>query len=243
MGSDVDKDPTSRDYERPQHSVELTEYYVARYPVTVAQFRVFAADNRLEVHEPLCLRGVPNHPVTFVSFDEALAYCEWLTDRLRSAEWTPSVLRKQLASGWAITLPSEAQWEKAARGLDGRIYPWGNDGSEAVDRFAFSADAVGTFPDEASPCGALDLLSRTEVWTCSLWGQNPDVPDYTYPYDPNDAERHDVHAPLDVLRVVRGGRQMKFLPDPHLRGVARRGAGISDDVGFRLILSGPPLVA
>ena len=134
-----------------QQRVELSDYYISRYPVTVAQFRAFIDDSRFEVHDPVCLRGVPNHPVVRVSFYEALAYAEWLTDRLRRAEWTPRIIREQLARGWAVKLPSGAEWEKAARGPEGRIYPWGDkfDASKANGHpTGLSATtAVGVFPD------------------------------------------------------------------------------------------------
>jgi formylglycine-generating enzyme required for sulfatase activity len=125
MGSDPKRDRLAREEEQPPSSVDLPEFCVARYPVTVAQFRVFVEKSGFAVGDSRCLRGVPNHPVVWVSWHEALAYCRWLTDTLRSSDATPHDLRARLAEGWVVTLPSEAEWEKAARGTDGRVYPWG----------------------------------------------------------------------------------------------------------------------
>lgn len=239
MGSD----PTDRyagDEEQPQHVVELPLFYASRYPVTVAQFRAFVEDAQFQVKVPDCLRGVPNHPVVLVSFHEALAYCRWLTDKLEAAEWTPSPLRERLADEWVITLPSEAQWEKAARGEDGRTYPWGdefnasraNGGETGLE----TTSAVGLFPGGASPSECLDMSGNVWEWTCSLWGKDIMTPSHLYPYDPGDVSREALDAPDDVLRVVRGG---SFDGSEHPLRAAYRG-GITPDLrnvlaGFRLV--------
>jgi formylglycine-generating enzyme required for sulfatase activity len=210
MGSDPRVDPYASDDEQPQHSVELPEYYIARYPVTVAQFQAFVVDSGFEVGVMDCLRGVPNHPVVYVSVYEALAYCAWLTERLKRVDWTPPLLRDQLADGWAITLPSEAEWEKAARGRDGRIYPWGNKFDNAkvnsrqtgLDRLTSS---VGIYPEGASPCNALDMSGNVWEWTRSLWGEYAAEAAHRYPYDVNDAEGESLNAPDTIARVQRGG--------------------------------------
>jgi formylglycine-generating enzyme required for sulfatase activity len=127
MGSDKEHNPAGN-AEVPQHSVDLPTYYVARYPVTVAQFRDFVRESRYQI-EGLYgrLNGLDNYPVVFVSWHDAVAYCGWLTARLR--EWSdtpPDLARRLCGAGWEVRLPSEAEWEKAARGMDGRIYPWGD---------------------------------------------------------------------------------------------------------------------
>ena len=114
------------------HDVELPRYYIARWPVTVAQFQAFVKDSGFEPGDPDCLRGVPNHPVVWVSWHNARAYCDWLTGQLRAREGMPEPLAGLLREGaegsgpWAVRLPTEAEWEKAARGTDGRIFPWGD---------------------------------------------------------------------------------------------------------------------
>ena len=124
MGSNRKRDSEAYDNELKQHKVTLLTYYIARYPVTVAQFQSFVSESRDTSRDPRSLQGLANHPVVYATWHDALAYCEWLTEQLRNWQGTPeplaSLLNKQ---GWRVTLPSEAEWEKAARGSDGRIYP------------------------------------------------------------------------------------------------------------------------
>ncbi|RMF27034.1 MAG: NACHT domain-containing protein, partial [Chloroflexi bacterium] len=116
MGSSED-DERARNNEKPQHEVYLPDYYIARYPVTVAQWRAFLEASGHRPRDEDSLRDPDNHPVRWVSWYEALAYCEWLTETLRRWEGTPEPLRTLLREkGWVVTLPSEAEWEKAARG-------------------------------------------------------------------------------------------------------------------------------
>ena len=104
--------------------MNLPTFFVGRYEVTVAQFGAFVETTGIRVDEK-ALRGPPHHPVTAVSWPDALAYCRWLEITMKQSFYTPSRLSQLLRNGWRVNLPSEAEWEKAARGTDGRLYPWG----------------------------------------------------------------------------------------------------------------------
>ena len=199
----------------PEHPLTLPAFYIARWPVTVAQFRAFAEapDNEgFQPANPDCVRGVANHPVVSVSWHEALVYSRWLTKKLRAWDGTPPPLRRLLngapGTEWQVTLPSEAEWEKAARGDDARIYPWGEkaDPNRANyhDTGINEASAVGCFPGGASPYGVEELSGNVWEWTRSLWGKDLQKPEFGYPYTP-DARRENITAADDTPRVVRGG--------------------------------------
>jgi formylglycine-generating enzyme required for sulfatase activity len=246
MGSDKKNDPQTYDNETPQHTLTLPGYYLSRYPVTVAQFRAFVEQSGYEPEDPDSLRGLANHPVVYISWYEAVRYCQWLTEHLREWPDTPeplaTLLRKE---GWQVMLPSEAEWEKAAGGPstgsgDGRIYPWGdefdanraNTSETRIDELS----AVGCFPQGASPYGCLDMAGNVWEWTRSLWGKDYGKPDFRYPYDPGDG-RERLDAPNNVLRVLRGGAFWGGLGDA--RCAARRWHypdSRNDHRGFRVVV-------
>jgi formylglycine-generating enzyme required for sulfatase activity len=211
-------------YERevPQHQLELPAFYIARCPVTHAQYAVFVQETghkpptaEVDSERPYEWRegSYPprraNQPVVLVTWYDALEYCRWLTEKLREWEETPEPLAHLLRDeGWVVTLPSEAQWEKTARGKDGRAFPWGDEFDAAKcnmgDTGIDTTSAVGMFPAGASPHGVLDLSGNVWEWTRSLWGEDWDKPSFKYPYDPADG-REDLEAPRGVVRVLRGG--------------------------------------
>jgi formylglycine-generating enzyme required for sulfatase activity len=189
MGSDLAKDDWSMDVEQPQHTLRLPGYYIARTPITNAQYAAFveATGHRSpwyrKRNEPP--QAIQDHPVVNVSWHDALAYCGWLTE----------------LTGKPYRLPSEAEWEKAARGTRGRIYPWGDEwdprrcNSEEND--IDDTTPVGAYPSGASPYGLLDMAGNVWEWTRSLRRR--------YPYDPKDG-REDLGARgRRVRRVMRGG--------------------------------------
>lgn len=172
------------------HRIYLDGYLIARVPITNAQYHLFtqAAGQALprswEGDQPP--KGFESHPVTTVILDDALAYCAWLSQ----------------VTGKAITLPSEAQWERAARGhQDQRRYPWGDEfevthcNSKALG--LNQTTPVGIFQAGASPDGCLDMAGNVWEWTRTVWG-------FAYPYDADDG-REDLKASHSTPRVLRGG--------------------------------------
>jgi len=248
MGSDPARDRLAYDDETPQHRLYLPAYRIARTPVTVAQFAAFVAANpgyRTTAEQRGSawnwtgsewkniqgadwahprgpgsdVRDRQDHPVTCVSWDDAMAFCRWA----------------------GVRLPSEAEWEKAARGTDGRLWPWGDrEQDERLCNFNMNVGdttPVGRYPDGASLYGVLDMAGNVWEWTRSLWGKDVQKPDYRYPYDPNDG-REDPNAPDTVLRVLRGG---SFWTGARYVRCAVRGRLSPDnrgDFGFRVVSPG-----
>ncbi|MEW5869481.1 MAG: SUMF1/EgtB/PvdO family nonheme iron enzyme [Chloroflexota bacterium] len=211
MGSDKRRDSQADDDELPQHEVRLEDYWLGRFPVTVAQFRAFVQDSRHRPQEKRSLEGLDNHPVVYVTWYDAIAYCQWLSGKLQAQARRvlqgggPALDEISLAfwQGLAqgnlqVTLPSEAEWEKAARGADGRTYPWGDDfdpdKTNTVETGIGGASTVGCFPAGASLYGLLDLSGDVWEWTRSIFKD--------YPYNPGDGREA---LKGNDLRVLRGG--------------------------------------
>jgi formylglycine-generating enzyme required for sulfatase activity len=241
MGSDLQKDSEAYRDESPQHTVHLPRYFIGRYPVTGRQFGAFIEDTRHKPENEGSLYGPPNHPVVWLGWLDALKYCQWLTLRLREWADTPpplaTLLREQ---GWCVTLPSEPEWEKAARGTDGRAYPWGNVSHNNCGNFGgtgiMTTSAVGCFPAGRSPYGIEDMSGNVWEWTRSIWG--------TYPYPEDEAgvaERESLEVREGVRRVRRGGA---FFSSPRsARCAVRLGSGPyphGGGMGCRVVLR-PPL--
>jgi formylglycine-generating enzyme required for sulfatase activity len=249
-----------RDEVWPDDAPDLTlsEFYVGRYLVTVAQFKAFVQATGLQPGDPDCLRDEDNHPVRYVSWHEAMAYGDWLTKKLLGWNKTPKHLHDLLSSGaWRVTLPTEAEWEKAARGpIQGnpnatRIFTWGdemppNHGNEFANMFGAGIGTtccVGAFPRGESITGCRDLMGNVWEWTRSLWEEttatnegDSDQRAFTYPYDPGDGRENDANQ-MDQ-RVVRGGAF--FLDEGDARCAYRSGVrpdGRNYDLGFRGVVS------
>ncbi len=245
MGSS-ERDEEVGDDERPQHEVTLSRYWIARYPVTVAQFQAFVAATGYAWGDQDREQGPPTHPVVWVTWHDALAYCQWLGEVLGADDAAPEPLRTLLRDGgWHVTLPSEVQWEKAARGAaDQRRYPWGErfeaERVNSVDAGVGRTSAVGCFPQGASPYGCLDMAGNVWEWARSLRGEAWQKSAFGYPYDAADG-REDRQAPDEVLRVLRGGA---FVNDSPRVRCAFRGwsyARVADhSLGFRVVLSALP---
>jgi formylglycine-generating enzyme required for sulfatase activity len=227
MGSPVGGERPA--WETPQHSVELPEYRIGKYPVTCAQYAEFVHRSKRLATPELGWDGQNppearlNHPVSGVTWYEALAYCQWLS----------------AATGRSYSLPNEAQWEKSARGSDGRRYPWGNAYDPARCAAGGPPRAVDALPPQ-SIFNVYDLVGSVRQWTCSLWGVSRPEPDRAYGYPWKDDGRNDLTAHSQIRRVFRGG-SLTDLPAELI--CAARGSTAPDQPGpnqkrhgFRVVL-------
>ncbi len=212
--------------ERPQQEIDLPAFRISRYPITNAQYAAFVkaggyqepdywavaaaagywreegwvkrpilkgdklvdewVDRPFDYGHPF---GLPNHPVVGVNWYEAVAFCAWLTEQLQQTG--------QISPDEAVLLPSESQWEKAARGPDGRVYPWGNEPDPEWANYEAtgigSTTAVGCFPGGISPYGVQDMSGNVWEWCRTKFEESYE--DYR---DDNDLEEY-------TRRVLRGG--------------------------------------
>lgn len=232
MGSNPLQDPMAYENERwsagrRQGNPELSDFYIGRYEVTVAQFNVFAAGSGGRV---TARDGAPAHPVTGVTWPEALAYGRWLGEKMQASPATPQNVREALDSGWRVTLPTEAQWEKAARGVDGRIFPWGSEpgaGNGNFDSGALRAVTAGACPQ--CSYGLADMAGNVWEMTSS--------PLQSYPFDPADDA---LGIDQDALFVMRGGSWADTANNVRtaVRGAVDPGVR-NPGIGFRLVISPP----
>ncbi|MFD3698157.1 formylglycine-generating enzyme family protein [Streptomyces sp. NPDC058646] len=209
--------------ECPEHGVELADFWIATYPVTNGEYREFLADTGLEERPTTWYLGAypwdrSNHPVAGVRPEHADAYAAWLTTR----------------TGHPWRLPTEAEWEHAAKGPDGLPYPWPGafDPAAANTRESevHTTTPVGAFPAGRSPYGAHDMGGNVEEFTAD---------DYApYPGGPYVAD-HLVET-MGTYRVARGGSFSRFGDLTRTR--RRHGAfpGPLYPVGFRLATSERP---
>jgi formylglycine-generating enzyme required for sulfatase activity len=226
MGSDPEHDPCARKDEMPQHTVVLPAFAIAQFPVTVTEYAC-----AIQAHiVPAPFRWEqqlvqPARPAVNMAWSHALVYAEWLATLL-DEPWQ---------------LPTEAQWEKAARGTDGRLYPWGDTWTpeQASSRYS----AIGQHPAGASPYGVQDLVGNIEQRVTSYRR--------TYPYDPTDGREdlttHEDHADFkrypDGTWAVRGARggPNPMSPDRAawervaLRGFHYPSINYENAYGFRLL--------
>ncbi|NIW94495.1 MAG: SUMF1/EgtB/PvdO family nonheme iron enzyme [Phycisphaerae bacterium] len=249
MGSDPRLDKAAQDDEQLQYKVELAGYRIGGYPVTNDQYRHFIEaggyteacrhcwtetgwelKEREEWAEPRYWRETklnkPDQPVVGISWYEAVAYCRWLSEQ----------------TGKLYRLPTEAEWEKAARGTDGRIYPWGNE----WDVTKLNSEEAGPggptsirqySPDGDSPYGVADMAGNVWEW-CATNGTSFKP----YPYNATENEWNDDYLEGTDIRMLRGGSW--YLNQDFARCARRlRYSPIYryDYVGCRLVVS--PLMA
>jgi len=221
-------------YGKDTQKRELPTFHMARYPVTNAQYRAFIEDGGYaqgrwwdglgkRIKRPMDPPwGEPNRSRDTVSWYEAAAFCGWLSARL----------------GYEVRLPSEYEWEKAARGTDGRVYPWGDayqaghanvdeKSSKAGPTYLGQTVAVGLYPQGASPYGAQEMAGNLWEWCLNEYENEYEHPDRA-------------ETSGQGLRALRGGSwggnpevarvfvRLRYVP------VYRR-----DFVGFRLCCSSP----
>lgn len=174
--------------ERPVHKVNLDSFWIDKTEITNAMYAKCTTDGDCE--PPSSLRShirdsyygnsnYDNYPVIYVDWNQAATYCKWA----------------------GRELPTEAEWEKAARGTDGRTYPWGESISCLVANYwswsgscVGDTSEVGSYPDGASIYGTMDMAGNVWEWVSSLY--------QPYPYDENDG-REDLSA--SGSRALRGG--------------------------------------
>ncbi len=185
MGSDKRIDKDAWDHELPQHRLYLPGYRIGKYPVTNEEYAAFlTATGHSVPHRWEENRTKLDHPVVYVTWLDATAYCRWLSE----------------TTGRDYRLPSEAEWEKAARGSDGRIYPWGNQPPDErrcnFDNNVDDTTPVGSYPAGVSPYGCFDMAGNVWEWTNSLYRG--------YPYRFDDGREESEHKGNES-RVLRGG--------------------------------------
>ena len=218
----LDKDLAEQ--EQPHHTVELSEYSIGKYPITNREYQAFVRDAKYKPPQgwegDLFPKEKGGHPVVNVSRVDISAYCKWLSEK----------------TGRNYRLPTEAEWEKAARGEDGRIYSWGNEfdpqkANTAKARIGGTSE-VGQFsPQGDSPYGCADMIGNVWERTSSL--RKP------YPYKVNDG-REDEKA--TDARVLRGGSFASF--ERLARCAATFGSRFdyfNSLIGFRVVVASPDL--
>lgn len=237
MGSDSIPDAS------PRHRLELGAFRIGKYPVTNAEFRKFIDTHgylRKEFWTEIGWRWLQSRPqiapgfwddprfnderqpVVGVSWYEAVAYCDWLSKALARP----------------FRLPSEAEWEKAARGMtDACKFPWGDQfepGRANTAELGIGATTrVDAFPQGASPYGVIDLAGNVFEWTQSKWGRNWQELEFQYPYRADDG-REDVEG--SAARVMRGGSWFNPYYEANVSNRARFLPGSrGSNIGFRIV--------
>jgi formylglycine-generating enzyme required for sulfatase activity len=209
--------------EKPIHQVTISSFMMGKTPVTNKQYRMFIKDTGY--HEPIswCHQefSSPHQPVVEVNWNDAVAFCEWLSKK----------------SKLNYDLPTEAQWEYAARGTDGREFPWGNErpndtrASFVEFNRASRTVPVGSFPDGMGPFGTLDQAGNVWEWCKDVWDE------YAY----YDRDKKEVTDPIiegsDEHRSIRGGCFLSY--EVSIRCAARakeQATGRDRYCGFRVVL-------
>jgi formylglycine-generating enzyme required for sulfatase activity len=183
MGSNDDDD------EKPPHKVNLSEYFIGKYPVTNREYQAFVKDAKYKAPKGWNGDQFPQnkaeHPVVNVSWHDAVAYCAWLSKK----------------TGKTYRLPTEAEWEKAARGTDGRKYPWGNKPEPNRDLLNYNDNVedtteVGSYEDGRSPYDVYDMAGNVLEWVHDWHGET---------YYQKSPPKNPLGPNSGKYRVLRGG--------------------------------------
>ena len=207
--------------EGPEHSVYLDAYTIDRYEITNAQYLAFVSAVNHRYPGPPSryaknmakMRG-DNQPVVYVSWDDANAYCAWKGQRL----------------------PTEAEWEKAMRGTDGRLWPWGGSSDVSGANWARVDDGfdvtapVGAFQRDMSPFGVADGAGNVIEWVADWYGED------TYR---NAHERNPTGPVYGTFKVLRGGGYASTGSDIRITSRSKMVPDFRDEtIGFRCASSG-----
>jgi len=213
------------EYEQPQHTVELSEYSIGKYPITNREYQAFIRDAKYNPPRGWDGDQFPaekgGHPVVYVSWEDANAYCKWLSEKTTKN----------------YRLPTEAEWEKAARGEDGRVYPWGNDfdSQKANTRESKIGDTsdVGKFSSQGdSPYSCADMAGNVLEWC------NDPFKDDEYKQRQGSVVKDPQGPKEGSARVLRGG---SFGDNHRSARCANRAMGnpnySNSGIGFRVVSS------
>jgi formylglycine-generating enzyme required for sulfatase activity len=219
MGSDKWRDPQTISNELPQHRVNLAAFSIGRFPVTVAEYACFVEVGQRQPRQWANQLQKLDRPVTYVSWNNAVAYGAWLA----------------MTTGQPWCLPTEAEWEKAARwdqrtGV-ARLYPWGDSFDQSRANTGESGrggtTAVGSYPSGASPYGVEEMAGNVWEWTHSLYKP--------YPYTVGDGREIENST---ENRVLHGGSWLGNQRDARAAfRISDRPDYLFDSYGFRLSLS------
>ncbi len=202
--------------EKPEHKVTLPAYWIDQTEVTNKMFFICVSNGRCQ--PPVNIRSntrdgyysynaYDNYPVININWEQARVYCDWAGGRL----------------------PDESEWEKAARGVDSRIYPWGNqDADISLANFVISdlgdTSVVGSYNSGQSPYGVYDMAGNVWEWVSSSYLPYPGINYVAFPFDSRK-------------KIIRGGSWNDY--DHYIRTTHRNGKDPSDfglDIGFRCMV-------
>lgn len=220
MGSNPSIDSDYHFSEQPQSVVTVPTFGIGCHPITMAEYECAVLDGAVPAPRVRAAHSSSDHPVVGVGWVDAVRYAEWLSDITRQ-RWS---------------LPTEAQWEKAAKGTDHRRFPWGDDwASDRANTWESkrgSTTAIGSYEGLGdSPYGIQDMAGNVWEWCSSQFR--------AYPYDANDG-REELRSSRP--RVLRGGawRFSACIARVSYRYPDLPGAYSYDAIGFRLCRVGDP---